>query len=80
MKIYKNLYPQICAFDNLYLAFRKARLGKRGRPDVAAFEQDLELELPQLQEELLTESYRPAATGTLPSTRAKGKEDDHAHA
>jgi RNA-directed DNA polymerase len=59
MKTYKNLYPRICAFDNLYLAFRKARRGKRSRPDVAAFEQDLELELPQLQEELLTESYRP---------------------
>jgi hypothetical protein len=25
MKTYKNLYPKIWAFDNLYLAYRQAR-------------------------------------------------------
>lgn len=58
-KTFKNLYPKICEFENLYLAFRKARRGKRSRPDVAAFEHDLELELIQLQDELLSERYRP---------------------
>jgi RNA-directed DNA polymerase len=59
MKTYKELYPGIYAFENLYLAFRKARRGKRSRPDVATFEFDLELELPRLQEELATERFRP---------------------
>ena len=27
MKTFKNLYPQVYAFENLYEAFRKARLG-----------------------------------------------------
>lgn len=58
-KTYKNLYPKICAFENLYLAFRKARRGKRSRPDVAAFEHNLELELVHLQDELRAERYRP---------------------
>ncbi len=31
MKTYRNLYGQIVSFENLYLAFRKARKGKRGR-------------------------------------------------
>ena len=42
MKTYRNLYPQIISFENLYLAFRKARKGQRGRPEVVAIELDLE--------------------------------------
>lgn len=60
MKTYKNLYPQICAFENLYTAFRRARRGgKRGRSEVAAFEYHLETELWQLHEELATCTYQP---------------------
>lgn len=33
MKTYKHLYPQVCDFENLYLAWRKARKGKRGRDE-----------------------------------------------
>ena len=32
MKTYRNLYPRIYDFENLYLAYRRARKGKRGRP------------------------------------------------
>lgn len=60
MKTYKHLYPQIVSFENLYLAYRKAARGKRGQPDVATFDLDLEANLFQLQEELQTKSYRPA--------------------
>jgi RNA-directed DNA polymerase len=60
MKTYKNLYPQICTFENLFLAFRGAAKGKRGRPEVAAFEQNLEPNLFRLQEELAAQTYRPA--------------------
>jgi len=42
MKTYKRLYPRIYDFENLYWAFRKARKGKRSRPDVATFEFNLE--------------------------------------
>lgn len=59
MKTYKHLYPQLCAFENLYAAFLRARRGKRSRPDVAAFEDSLEVELPALQAELLDESCAP---------------------
>ena len=60
MKSYRNLYPQISSFENLYLAFRKARKGKRDRAEVAAFELDLEANLFQLQEELVTRTYTPS--------------------
>jgi len=59
MKTYKNLYPQICSFANLYLAFRAARKGKRSRPAVASFEFDLEHNLLTLQNELQDRVYRP---------------------
>jgi RNA-directed DNA polymerase len=61
MKTYKNLYPQLCSWENLYLAWRKARKGKRGREPAATFEFDLEGNLVQLQRELLDKSYRPGA-------------------
>jgi len=59
MKTYKNLYPQIYTFDNLYTAYRRARKGKRSRVEVAAFEFDLEQNLLQLQSELRDQTYRP---------------------
>ncbi|MEZ4736655.1 MAG: reverse transcriptase domain-containing protein [Caldilineaceae bacterium] len=61
MQSYRNLYPTITAFSNLYTAFRKARQGKRNRPEVAAFEVDLETNLFQLQEELRERAYSPGA-------------------
>ena len=59
MKTYKNLYPQIHSFENLYLAFRAARRGKRDRAAVASFEFDLEHNLLDLQAELRERSYQP---------------------
>ena len=59
MKTYKNLYPQVCDFENLYLAYRKARKGKRGRVQAAAFERVQEDELLALQDELLNFRYLP---------------------
>jgi len=41
-KVFAKLYPQVCSFENLYLAYRKARKGKRGRPPAASFEFNLE--------------------------------------
>jgi hypothetical protein len=53
------LYSRLCAFEALYRAFRRARRGKRDRPEVAAFEFDLEENLLRLRWELETRAYRP---------------------
>ncbi|MBI1299717.1 hypothetical protein GC175_32735 [bacterium] len=37
-KVYRHLYDQVCAWENLLSAWRKARKGKRGRPPAARFE------------------------------------------
>jgi len=60
MKTYKNLYPQICSWDNVYRAWRKARKGKRGREPAATFEFDLEANLVRLQRDLREQTYRPS--------------------
>ena len=59
-KTFKHLYPQVCAYENLYWAYRAARKnGKRGKANVAAFEYHLEMELNQLQNELVAKTYQP---------------------
>ena len=60
-KTFHNLYAQLCSFEHLLEAYRKARRGKRRRPDVAAFEFRYEEHLHQLAEELREGSYRPGA-------------------
>jgi retron-type reverse transcriptase len=59
MKRHRDLFPQVCSFENLHRAFREARRGKRDREEVAAFEYDAEKNLLDLQAELLDGSYRP---------------------
>ena len=54
-----GIWNQVVSFENLLLAYRKARRGKRGRPEVARFGLDLEGELLSLQRELLTGDYHP---------------------
>lgn len=52
---------EIALWDNLLLAFRKASKGKRGRPEVAAFEYRLEDHLVELGSELRERRYRPGS-------------------
>ena len=59
MKTYNRLFNQICSFENLLLAARKAQDGKRFQEEVARFNFHLERELYRLQEELQTRTYRP---------------------
>jgi hypothetical protein len=59
MKTYRNLYPQVWDWDNLYLAYRKARKGKRSHVAVADFEYNLESDLVTLQAELRDKTYTP---------------------
>ncbi|HEY4691153.1 MAG TPA: reverse transcriptase domain-containing protein [Anaerolineae bacterium] len=60
-KAYSDLYPSLVSFENLYRAYRNAARGKRGQPDVAAFEYNLEANLFRLQNELESRSYRHGA-------------------
>ena len=54
-----NLYQKLCSWENLLLAEGKAARGKRGHPNVAAFEHRLEDNLLDLQRELEAKTYRP---------------------
>ncbi|MEW6357963.1 MAG: reverse transcriptase domain-containing protein [Planctomycetota bacterium] len=59
MKSYNRLFEKIVSFDNMLLAARKAERGKRARPDVCAFDFNLEKELVDLKDELKSAAYRP---------------------
>jgi RNA-directed DNA polymerase len=59
MKRIGHLFDNVCAADNLYSAYRKARKGKRNRPDVVKFELNLETELQDLREALINQTYTP---------------------
>ena len=52
-------WAKICTFENLLLAFQKACKGKRNRPDVAWFNFNLEQELFNLLDELISLRYQP---------------------
>lgn len=55
------MFDELCSWDNLLLAYRRASKGKRGHPNVAAFEHRLEDNLLALQRELIDHTYRPGA-------------------
>jgi hypothetical protein len=59
VKTYKHLYDKVHDFENLYLAYRKARKGKRGRAQPAQFERVQEEQLIALQDELQALTYKP---------------------
>ena len=59
MKTYRNLWPRVCCFPNLYSAWRRAKRGKSKKAQVIAFERDLEENLLDLLAELEHGIYRP---------------------
>jgi hypothetical protein len=61
VKTFKNLYLEICSWENVYRAWRRARKGKRGREPAASFEFNLEANLVRLQRELRDKTYRHGA-------------------
>lgn len=65
MKRIGNLWPELSSFENLYLAYRTARLGKRGQSVVQQFESRRENELAQLRDELIEGRYVPGAYRTF---------------
>ncbi len=77
MKTCNDLYGQLCSYDNLHLAFRKARKHKTLKDYVVEFEKDLKNNLLQLRLELMLHSYRPEPLKTFvlrdPKTRTISK-------
>lgn len=59
MEKHPNFYSQISSFENIYLAYRKARRGKRQHESVAAFEFDQERQLLRLRDELHAQTWIP---------------------
>lgn len=59
MKRAGALWEPVTGFGNLLCAYHKARLGKRGRADVAAFALELEPALFALQRELRAGAWQP---------------------
>lgn len=72
-----SLYTQVCSYQNLLLAFQKARKGKTKRFDVIEFESNLKHNLLQLRADLLLHSYNPQPLTTFiirdPKTRKINK-------
>ncbi|MBU0532206.1 hypothetical protein KKB44_01805, partial [Candidatus Micrarchaeota archaeon] len=75
----KNIYDALCSYENLELAFKKARKGKTLKLYVIQFESELENNLKQLQLELQTQTYKPRPLETFilrdPKTRKISKSD-----
>jgi len=73
MQTYTKLYTGLCSYDNLRLAFIKARKGKTQKDYVIEFESNLEENLKQLKHELDDFTYIPAPLTTFivrdPKTR-----------
>jgi len=59
MKTYRQLYARVCDFENICLAYYKARAGKRKFAGVAQFEYKQEEELLKLRDELRAETWQP---------------------
>ena len=71
------LYEKLCTYENLLLAYQKARKGKTQKVYVLKFEKELKNNLTQLQTELLKQTYAPKPLKTFiirdPKTRKISK-------
>ncbi|MCP5114983.1 MAG: hypothetical protein GY953_29485, partial [bacterium] len=61
MKRVGGLWETLVSFENLHEAARRAALGKKKRPDVAALLMEQEIELVKLRQELQSGEDRPGA-------------------
>jgi RNA-directed DNA polymerase len=75
----QSLYISLCSYDNLYLAYKKARKGKTTKDYVIEFEKNLKNNLLLLCSELLLHSYKPKPLVNFivrdPKTRRISKSD-----
>lgn len=79
MKSYKHIYSELCSFDNIWFAFKKARKHKTQKQYVTDFENNLLKNILDLQQELISQTYRPKPLVTFairdPKTRKISKSD-----
>jgi len=79
MKTYRDLYCDLCSYNNLFLAYKKARKHKTLKPYVVEFERNLKDNLLGLRTELLLHAYKPLPLKTFvlrePKTRKISKSD-----
>jgi len=59
MKRHKSLYSKLCSDENLFLAYSRARRGKSRKQSVIEFDKNIEENLQELKEELVSLSYEP---------------------
>ncbi|HIH48180.1 TPA: hypothetical protein HA296_01095 [Candidatus Woesearchaeota archaeon] len=75
----KDLWKDLCSYDNLFLAYKKARKHKTTKYYVIDFEKDIEDNLLLLRSELLLHSYTPKPLINFiirdPKTRKISKSD-----
>ena len=76
MKRDSKLWHELVSFENLYLAYCKARKGKRNSRAATYFEYRLERELSELRLDLITESYRPGNYRTFNMLPPDARTDD----
>jgi RNA-directed DNA polymerase len=78
-KMKQDLYDQLCSYNNLFLAYQKARKRKTLKPYVLEFEKNLKDNLLELRAELLFHTYRPKPLTTFilrdPKTRKISRSD-----
>jgi len=64
MKRHGNLFKDIVTTENIYLAYRKARKGKRWQRKVKDFERDLDNNIKTIRQSLLQKTFHTAAYRT----------------
>ena len=65
MKSIRDIYNNICSFENLFTAYQKARRGKRYLYYTVQFDSHLEENLLELSDELKTQTYHPGKYRTF---------------
>ncbi len=71
MITHNRLYEEICSFENLLWAARRAERGKRMQDTIGRFRTDLEAELLRLRQELVDKTYAPGPYHETIITRPK---------
>jgi len=78
-ELLNDIYEELYSYDNLEVAFQRARKGKTLKDYVINFEKDLQVNLQKLRIELLMHTYQPKPLKTFilrdPKTRKISKSD-----
>lgn len=79
LKMVRDLWGELCSYDNLFMAYKKARKHKTKKQCVIEFEKELIHNLSKLKTELENKTYKPKPLKTFtirdPKTRKISKSD-----